>query len=72
MAMKVDAVDDKQLPSHLQSLYEESINGMDEDHAIQVKKLLTEYADIFSKGPDDLERTGLVKHHIRTTDGPPI
>ncbi len=65
-------MDDVEVPAYLQPLHEESITGEDEEKAKQVKKLLIEYADIFSKGPDDLGRTELVKHHIQTTDGPPI
>ena len=37
-----------------------------------LKTLLDEYADIFSSGPADLGRTGVVKHQIDTGDSPPI
>ena len=33
---------------------------------------LDEYSDIFSAGPDDLGRTGIVKHQIDTGSQPPI
>lgn len=34
--------------------------------------LLDEFSDIFSSGPEDLGRTGIVKHHIDTGSHPPI
>ena len=37
-----------------------------------LKTLLHEYADIFSTGPADLGRTGVVKHQIDTGDSPLI
>ena len=38
----------------------------------KVSMLLDEYADMFSSGPADLGRTGMVKHRIDTGDSPPI
>ena len=34
--------------------------------------MLTEYQDVFSKGPDDMGCTDLVKHQIDTGDARPI
>ena len=34
----------------------------------QLHKLLIEFQDIFSKGPQDLGKTGLAKHEINTGD----
>ena len=34
--------------------------------------LLNEFTDIFSSGPSDLGRTGIVQHRIDTGDHPPI
>lgn len=34
--------------------------------------MLCEYVNVFSEGPEDLGHTGIVKHHIRTGDAPPI
>ena len=36
------------------------------------KSLIAEYRDIFALKPEELGRTGLVKHHIDTGDNPPI
>ena len=34
--------------------------------------LLDEFTDVFSLGPSDLGRTGIVQHRIDTGDHPPI
>lgn len=64
--------DSTEVPTHLLPLYEKIISELHKEEATQVREVLIEYADVFSKGPDDLGRTGLVKHHICTTDAPPI
>ncbi|KAL2099461.1 hypothetical protein ACEWY4_005941 [Coilia grayii] len=51
------------VPVHLQQLYTES-RGLAE--------LLSAYRDVFSKGPNDLSRTGLIKHDIQTLPGSPV
>ena len=61
-----------EMPPHLAELYEKSIEGLTQAEAEQVRKLLVEYADVFSRGSEDLGRTDLVKHHIRTGDAIPI
>jgi len=38
----------------------------------KLANLLDEFSDIFSTGPDDLGRTGIVKHQIDTGGHPPI
>ena len=59
-----DREDVNEIPAHLQPLYAKSVLGLEEEKAMLVQELLIEYADIFSKGSDDLGRTGLVKHRI--------
>ena len=42
------------------------------DQQEQLKTLVEEYRDIFALSPQELGRTGLVKHHIDTGGHPPI
>ena len=37
-----------------------------------LKRLITEYSDIFSKNEDDIGKTNILKHHIRTGDAEPV
>ena len=37
-----------------------------------LKRLVTEYRDIFSKNDDDLGKTQILKHHINTGDAQPV
>ena len=60
------------LPSHLQDLYERSVEGLMMDQKKQVHYLLCEYSDLFSQGPHDLGRTDFIKHRIDTGDAPPV
>ena len=61
----------RELPPHLVSLYESSTVKQSAGEADKVKQLLTDFSDVFSSGPMDLGRTGLVKHRITTADAPP-
>ena len=36
-----------------------------------LKRLITEYSDIFSKNEDDIGKTNILKHHISTGDAEP-
>lgn len=61
------------LPEHLEDLFERSacqVQNMEERNS--VKKLLSEYADVFSRNAADIGRTGMIKHNILTGDHPPI
>jgi len=60
------------LPSHLQVLYDESCASLPKSDQVKLASLLLSYSDIFSMGPTDLGRTGLVQHDILTTVGPPV
>ena len=62
----------QQLQETLQSLWLNSIEALDKDEERQLAILLRNYADVFSTGPDDIGRTPLVKHRIRTGDTAPI
>ena len=46
--------------------------NLDERQLSELKSLIAEYRDIFALKPEELGRTGLVKHHIDTGDNPPI
>ena len=60
------------LPSHLQVLYNESCASLPKGDHERLARLLRSYSDVFSMGPTDLGRTGLVEHDILTTHGPPV
>lgn len=42
------------------------------DQRSQLRSLLNEYRDVFALTPEELGRTGIVKHHIDTGNEPPI
>jgi hypothetical protein len=63
---------EKNVPEHLQNLYEASIEELPEAYHARVGELLTEFKDVFSTGDGDLGKTGAVKHHINTGTAPPI
>ena len=46
--------------------------NLDEHQLSELKSLIAEYRDIFALKPEELGRTGLVKHRIDTGDNPPI
>ena len=65
-------MDPADLPEYLQLLME----GVADDLTLQQREELAaaiyEYRDVFSSGPTDMGRTGLVKHTIDTGDQRPI
>ena len=61
-----------QLPPHLTELYDRSTGSLTKSESHEVFKLLCEYSDIFSTGPNDLGCTDLVQHHISTGNAAPI
>ena len=63
---------DEGLPEHLQDLYLRSTNGSTDDQQHQLRNLLLEFQDIFSRGLHDLGRTGVTKHKINTGDASPV
>uniref|UniRef100_A0A3B4WDD1 Gypsy retrotransposon integrase-like protein 1 n=2 Tax=Seriola lalandi dorsalis TaxID=1841481 RepID=A0A3B4WDD1_SERLL len=60
------------VPPHLQALYSESCMSLPDADRGRLASLLQSYSDVFSTGPTDLGRTGLVQHDILTTPGPPV
>ena len=62
----------KEVPLHLVDLYERSKSGLNDEPCQQLKKLLVEYQDVFSRDKNDLGRTGLTKHKIDVVGSEPI
>ena len=60
------------VPMHLQDFFQCSKGNLDEAQQNQLKKLLVEFEDVFSKKDDDLKRTGLTKHKIDIVNSTPI
>ena len=54
------------LPDHLEDLYSRSVKVLSEQEAGEVKLLLTNFQDIFSKGSHDLGCFSEIKHTINT------
>ena len=63
---------DEGLPEHLKDLYLRSANGLSDDQQHELRNLLLEFQDIFSRGPHDPGRTGVTKHKINTIDASPV
>ena len=61
-----------EVPSHLLDLLQRSSACLSREQVDEVRNVLTQYADVFSKGDHDLGRTSLVKHHIHTGDSRPV
>ncbi len=60
------------VPDHLVELWRRSCVDLEETQAIEVARLLSQYADVFAKSPDDLGLTTLVEHQIKLDDATPI
>jgi hypothetical protein len=63
---------DEQLPSHLVDLFERSSKSRSHLEKLEIKKLLIEFQDVFSKDDDDVGRTTLIEHTIETGDARPV
>lgn len=57
------------VPPHLQELYAQSSTELKPEEQLQLSRLLRTYEGVFSTGPSDLGRTGLVQHDIVTRPG---
>ena len=68
----IQKLESHQLPEHLQCLLERSVKGLSKDKANQVKDLLIQYQDIFSKGGHDLGCFTEIKHVIDTGEERPV
>ena len=62
----------QELPEHLHGLLERSIKGLSKDKVNQVKDLLVQYQDIFSKGGHDFGCFTEIKHVIDTGEERPV
>jgi hypothetical protein len=62
----------KTLPSHLTDLYQRSTKFRNAEEKVEIKELLLEFQDIFSKDENDVGRTTLIEHKIETADARPV
>ena len=62
----------RNIPKHLNELYERSSAGMSQTQKKQTANLLRKYGDTFSSSDSDLGRTGIIKHRIPTGNASPI
>ena len=60
------------LPSHLNDLWMRSCEGLTTEQQLKVRNMLMVYCCVFSSGPNDIGRTGLVKHSIDTGNNKPV
>ena len=59
-------------PAHLDDLYQRTTSCLEEAQKAEVAALLADFADVFARSADDLGRTSIVKHEIRTSESKPI
>ena len=64
--MKINEEGGDWVPEHLLDLYEECAVNRDAEQRKQLRTFLKVYADVIARSPDDMGRTGLVKHTINT------
>lgn len=69
---EVREVPQKTLPAHVEDLATRSAVRLTKDQTMRMRRLLSRYADVFSRGDLDLGRTSLVKHHIDTGSSRPV
>ena len=62
----------KQVPEHLQDLYQRTIQGLSNEQCSQIAKLLIKHESTFSENDEDLGRTGIIRHKIPTGNARPI
>lgn len=64
---------EKEIPTHLQDLFNRSIKDMNTQQRIKIAELLIKYATVFAKNDMDLGLyNGPIKHKIDTGDAQPI
>ena len=61
-----------EIPDHVKELLDRSKDGLDEWSFLQLRDLVVEYADVFSKGDFDLGCFTGIKHRIDTGNAKPI
>lgn len=62
----------KELPPHIQDLYNRSATNLHERECFSLKNLLVQYQDIFSKNDKDIGHTEIMQHSIDTGGVHPI
>ncbi|XP_053405820.1 uncharacterized protein LOC128559022 [Mercenaria mercenaria] len=62
----------KHLPNHLQQVFTESSENLEEDQKVSYAKILIEYQDVFAKNDFDLGNFTAIEHTIDTGDAKPI
>ena len=68
----VDSNQLRELPDHVKDLFERSARNLSIAQQEDLRLLLLENADLFSKSSDDLGHTDMVRHKIDTGDSMPI
>ncbi|MPC87686.1 hypothetical protein E2C01_082558 [Portunus trituberculatus] len=64
--------DVRRVPEHLREMLQKSTVRLSTEQAVQLRRMLCVYADVFSKGDTDLGCTNLVQHRIDTSGSHPI
>ena len=62
----------EEVPDHLKELFLDSLENLTYEQAVEVKDLLIEFEDTFSKNPMDLGHFKAFKHPIPTGDAIPV
>ena len=65
-------VDERELPEHVQGVFERSMENLTVDQQGNVRDILCRYQDIFAKNDDDMGKTDLVQHTIDTGYARPV
>ena len=63
---------DNEMPEHLRKLFHDSCVNLNEHETALVKEKLIKYQDVFSKGEDDIGRTTVAEHVIKTKTDTPL
>ena len=59
------------IPMHLKNLFEHSKGSLDDVQQNQLKNILVEFQDVFSKNNTDIGWTGLTKHKVDVGNSSP-
>ena len=65
-------IEKTQMPEHIQAVFDNNKNELNESQQVHFKNLLLKFQDSFSKSPTDIGRTELIEHTIDTGQAPPI
>ena len=61
-----------EVPHHLMQIYDETTQNRSQSEKDQIREMLCQYCDVFSKDDYDLGLTNLIEHTIDTGDARPI